>query len=73
VAIKRAALLGLAFAVGVLPVAARHSFAAEFDASKTTRITGVISKVDWTNPVRRTPCRGAALRAMPSNWAIPPR
>jgi hypothetical protein len=48
--IKLAALLGIAFAVGVLPVAAHHSFAAEFDASKAIRITGVISKVEWTNP-----------------------
>jgi hypothetical protein len=48
--IKLAALLGMAFAVTVLPVEAHHSFAAEFDASKAIRITGVISKVEWTNP-----------------------
>jgi uncharacterized protein DUF6152 len=48
--IKPAALLGIVFAAGVLPVAAHHSFAAEYDASKAVRITGVISKVEWTNP-----------------------
>jgi Family of unknown function (DUF6152) len=29
---------------------AHHSFAAEFDASKAIRITGTLSKVEWTNP-----------------------
>jgi Family of unknown function (DUF6152) len=47
---KLAAFLGVAFAAAVLPVAAHHSFAAEYDASKAVRITGVISKVEWTNP-----------------------
>jgi hypothetical protein len=48
--IKLAALLGIALTAAVLPVAAHHSFAAEYDASKAVRITGVISKVEWTNP-----------------------
>jgi hypothetical protein len=48
--IRLAAFLGMAFAASVLPVAAHHSFAAEYDASKAIRITGVISKVEWTNP-----------------------
>ena len=47
---RLAALLGMAFAAAVMPVAAHHSFAAEYDASKAVRITGVISKVEWTNP-----------------------
>ena len=29
---------------------AHHSFAAEFDASRTVRVTGVLSKLEWTNP-----------------------
>ena len=32
------------------PVAAHHSFAAEFDASKPFKLTGVITKVEWQNP-----------------------
>ena len=39
----------LALSVGVrLP--AHHSFAAEFDGTKAIRLTGVITKVEWTNP-----------------------
>jgi hypothetical protein len=44
------AFLGILFAAAVLPIEAHHSFAAEYDASKAIRITGVISKVEWTNP-----------------------
>jgi hypothetical protein len=48
--IKLQALLVLALSAGVLPMEAHHSFAAEYDASKAVRITGLISKVEWTNP-----------------------
>jgi Family of unknown function (DUF6152) len=33
-----------------VPVLAHHSFAAEFDASKAIRLTGTLTKVEWTNP-----------------------
>ncbi len=53
--IKSAAFLGMAFlgiffSAAVFPIQAHHSFAAEYDATKAVRITGVISKVEWTNP-----------------------
>ena len=44
-------LVLLALAVGgSVPVAAHHSFAAEFDDTRPVKMTGVIKKVEWTNP-----------------------
>jgi hypothetical protein len=44
----------LAFLSAVLlaavPLAAHHSFAAEYDASKPVDVTGTLTKVEWTNP-----------------------
>ena len=33
-----------------LPVAAHHSFAAEYDSSKKIELKGVVTKFEWTNP-----------------------
>jgi hypothetical protein len=40
----------LALVASSEPAAAHHSFAAEFDASKTIELTGKVTKIEWTNP-----------------------
>jgi len=48
---RLAALLAV-FLTGsfVVPLFAHHSIASEYDATKATTITGVMSKVEWLNP-----------------------
>lgn len=43
-----ASLAGLL--VTAVPVVAHHSFAAEYDASKPIKLTGTLTKIEWTNP-----------------------
>ena len=49
---KIGALVSIAAAAiaASLPLAAHHSFSAEFDASKEIRATGAVTKLDWQNP-----------------------
>jgi len=47
-------LLPAAMVLGLLgstaPMLAHHAFAAEFDVKKPVTLTGVVTKLEWTNP-----------------------
>jgi len=45
--------LGLGLIVSTVPLAAHHSFEAEYDFNKTLKITGTVTKVEWMNPHAR--------------------
>ena len=47
---RLAVLLGFGLLWAVVPALAHHSFAAVFDSTKPLKLTGAVTKVEWTNP-----------------------
>jgi Family of unknown function (DUF6152) len=49
---KRQIIAGTAIAAvaASLPLAAHHSFSAEFDSTKEVRATGAVTELEWQNP-----------------------
>jgi hypothetical protein len=43
-------LASMAMLTVAVPIAAHHSFAAEFDATKAVKLTGAVTKIEWQNP-----------------------
>src|SRR5437763_15829893 len=55
-------------AVSVAPVAAHHSFAAEYDSSKTITVTGEVVRLEWTKPRARVVVDGRDEKGVKKEW-----
>jgi hypothetical protein len=42
--------VGVAWLLAAAPAAPHHSFAAEFDVHRPVKLTGTVTKIEWTNP-----------------------
>src|SRR5437867_4972160 len=47
---KLAILAAVAVLASSVALFAHHAFSAEYDATKPVKVTGVVKKVEWTNP-----------------------
>jgi uncharacterized protein DUF6152 len=65
-----AAVAGVALlvAASAVPVTAHHSFAAEYDSSKTIKVTGEVVRLEWTNPHARVVVDGPDENGVKKEW-----
>jgi Family of unknown function (DUF6152) len=72
--VARRSVMVLAAAAGLalagLPVAAHHSFQAEYDGSKVVTIKGVVKRVAWVNPHAYVYVEAMDETGKITNWAF---
>ena len=52
------------------PLAAHHSFSVEYDADKPVSFSGVVTKIEWTNPHARIYVDAADPKGATHNWNL---
>lgn len=62
------ATLLASFFVSLVPVAAHHSWTADYDAAKPVTVKGVVMKVEWTNPHTHFYIESKDEKGTVTNW-----
>ncbi len=62
------AAAGTALLLSSVPIAAHHSFSAQYDADKPVEMKGAVTKVEWTNPHARVYIDVTVAPGQIQNW-----